>query len=250
MPAAIPASDAERLFDANAATYDKVNTVISLGLDDRWRSWAARRAVRRTGARVLDAFSGTGRTGIRAAELGAEVTLADISYSMLAEAVAEARRRSVSVSVVATDLTAADTVVGAPFDAVTVAFGIRYLADPVEVIRRLTSLLVPGGRVVLLEFAEPSGGLLSRVAGVYFFRVLPKIASALAGTSELYRLLAQTTHEIKGAGQLRGYLEEAGLRFVGQKTMGFGLVIGLVGECGRPPAPEGAGAQGDFGART
>lgn len=249
MRAALPVAEAERLFDANAATYDRVNTVISLGLDDRWRTWAARRAVRRSGARVLDAFAGTGRTGIRAAELGAHVTLADISYSMLAEAVAEARRRSVSVSAVAVDLTTAETVPGAPFDAVTIVFGVRYLADPVAVIRRLASLLVPGGRVVLLDFAEPTGGLLSRAAAVYFFRVLPRIASALAGRSELYRLLADTTHEIKGAGQLRGYLEDSGLHFVGQKTMGFGLVIGLVGECGSPPR-EGTDARIDRATRT
>lgn len=230
MSAVIPATDLQQLFDDNAATYDRVNTVISLGMDRRWRTWVARRAVRREGARVLDAFAGTGRTGIRAAELGAEVTLADFSYSMLAEAIARARRRGVSVSVVAADLTGTTPIPGGPFDAVTVVFGIRYLNDPVAVVERLSRLLAPGGRVVLLEFAEPPRRLVSRVAGLYFFRLLPRIAGALAGRSALYRMLVDTTHQIHGAGQLQAYLEDAGLRFVGQKTMGFGLVIGMVGE--------------------
>lgn len=234
MESAPSAPEVRRLFDANAATYDRVNTVISLGLDSRWRRWAARRAVRRHGARVLDAFSGTGRTGVLAAELGAEVTLADFSRPMLAEAMAEARRKGVSVSVFATDLTGAEQIPGAPFDAVTVTFGIRYLADPVAVIARLASMLVPGGRVVLLEFAEPGHGLVSRAAGAYFFRLLPRIAAAIAGSPDLYEVLTSTTHQVRGAEHLEQLMRSAGLDIVGTKTMGFGLVVGVVGTA--PPS--------------
>lgn len=230
MAATPPAAEVVRLFEANAATYDRVNSVVSLGLDARWRTWAARRAVRHAGAKVLDAFAGTGRTGIRAAELGAEVTLADFSRAMLLEAMAAARRRGVSPSVVATDLTAGTPIPGAPFDAVTVTFGIRYLRDPVAVIRSLASMLVPGGRVVVLEFAEPGRRFVSRAAAFYFFRLLPKVASAIAGSADLYRVLTTTTHEIGGADHLEGLLRSAGLGIVGRRTMGFGLVIGVVGE--------------------
>lgn len=224
----LPLDETRRLFDENADTYDRVNTIVSLGLDSRWRRWAARRAVTRPGSRVLDAFAGTGRTGIRAAELGAEVTLADLSRGMLAEADAGARRRGVSVHVVEADLGEVERIPGAPFDALTLTFGIRYLAEPARVLARIAGLLKPGARVVLLDFTEPDGGVISRLAGAYFFGVLPKIAAALAGRSELYRLLVRTTHQIEGPWVLEDIATGAGLQLVGTRVMGFGLVTGVV----------------------
>lgn len=224
----MPIEETRRLFDESAATYDRVNTVISLGLDSRWRKWAARRAVMGPNSHVLDAFAGTGRTGIRAAELGADVTLADMSRGMLAEADAQARRRGVSVHVIESDLGEVEHLPGAPFDALTLTFGIRYLAEPARVLARIARLLKPGARVVLLDFTEPDRGIVSKVAGAYFFGVLPKIASALSGRSELYRLLVRTTHEIEGPWVLEDIVAEAGLRLVGTKVMGFGLVTGVV----------------------
>lgn len=224
----LPLEETRRLFDENAGTYDRVNTIISLGLDARWRRWAARRAVTRPGSCVLDAFAGTGRTGIRAAELGADVTLADLSRGMLAEADAGARRRGVSVDVVETDLAEAEQIPGAPFDALTLTFGIRYLEDPSRVLAHLAALLKPGARVVLLDFTEPDGGFISKLAGAYFFGVLPKLAGALAGRRELYRLLVRTTRQIEGPWVLEDIATGAGLQLVGTRVMGFGLVTGVL----------------------
>lgn len=220
----------QELFDANAATYDRVNTVISLGLDRHWRGWAARRAVVRPGARVLDAFAGTGLVGLRAAELGAEVTLADISPSMLAVARRRALQSGLDVQIVTRDLvTDPGALAGDRFDAVTMVFGARYLDAPAEVIRGLSALLVDGGTFVLMDFVEPDAGLWSRIAAVYFFRVLPRLAGLLAGDRELYDRLAATTHAMHGRERLAGFVSEAGLEIVETRTMGFGLVAGVVG---------------------
>lgn len=231
-PCATASTDTLRVFEENAATYDRVNTVISLGLDARWRNWVARQAVAHAGSRVLDAFAGTGLVGLRAARLGARVTLADASCAMLEQAERRARRRELSVSTVRADLAAPSLPAfpDAPFDGITMVFGVRYLDRPSEVIRRLSSLLSPSGRFVVLEFAEPDGGLISRLASFYFFRVLPKIASALSGHPELYSLLGSTTHSIHGPGALVRVVEESGLRIAETRTMGFGLVVGIVGQ--------------------
>jgi demethylmenaquinone methyltransferase / 2-methoxy-6-polyprenyl-1,4-benzoquinol methylase len=220
---------ARALFDANAATYDRVNTIISLGLDARWRDWAAREAVVSSDAHVLDAFSGTGLVGLRCAALGAVVTLADVSPRMLDVASARAAKANLKVRIALTDLTVPESrPPGAPFDAITMMFGARYLDDPVRVIADLSRLLKPGGRFVLVDFVEPDGSLLSRLAGVYFFRTLPRIAAILAGHRELYDQLVATTHEMGSAAHLTSLAEEAGLEVTATRAMGFGLVCGIV----------------------
>ena len=221
---------ARELFDASAETYDRVNSVISLGLDARWRAWAAREAVAEPGTRVLDAFAGTGLVGLACARLGADVTLADISARMLAVARSRAQRAGLSVRFAQHDLTDAEapSPPEAPFDAITMMFGARYLDDPAQVIGRLASWLRPEGRFVLVEFVEPSGAVLSRLAAIYFFRILPRIASALAGRRELYDTLVTTTHAMGPSASLVGLLENAGLEVEQVHLMGFGLVCGIV----------------------
>ena len=221
------------LFDANAATYDRVNTLISLGLDARWRAWAASRAVEKPHARVLDAFAGTGPVGLRAAALGAEVTLADGSRGMLEVARRRARASRLELRFAETDLsTEPPEVPGAPFDAITVVFGVRYLDDPVRVLRGLATLLAPGGPLVIVDFVEPDGSFLSRLAAFYFFRVLPRVASLLAGRRGLYDRLVASTHRMGGAKRLVSLVENAGLTVTETRRMGFGLVAGVVARHG------------------
>jgi demethylmenaquinone methyltransferase/2-methoxy-6-polyprenyl-1,4-benzoquinol methylase len=221
---------ARELFDANAETYDRVNTVISLGLDSRWRSWAAREAVSGPGVHVLDAFSGTGLVGLRCAALGADVTLADVSPAMLGVADRRATKAGLDVRIDRMDLTdAPPEPPGAPFDAITMVFGARYLDDPARVIGGLSRLLKTGGRFVLVDFVEPNDSLLSRLAAAYFFGVLPGIARLMAGRRELYDQLVATTHEMGSAAHLMSIAEQAGLEISATRTMGFGLVLGVVG---------------------
>lgn len=224
------AERSRRLFDTNAGTYDRVNTVISLGLDARWRRWVARQAAERPGARVLDAFAGTGRVGLEAAALGADVTLADASPGMLDVAIAEAKARGLTVRSALVDLTTGDLpFVPGSFDAVTVSFGVRYLDRPTEVLRDLGRLLAPGGRLVVLEFTRPGRGLVSSAAGFYFFRVLPRLAGAVAGRRELYDYLTSSTMAVGHADDLVRIVQSAGFDVQSRRTFGFGLVTGLVG---------------------
>lgn len=225
---AVDQTDARSLFDANADTYDRVNSIVSLGLDARWRDWAAHQAVARPEARVLDAFAGTGRVGLRAAELGARVTLADISPGMLAVASRRAQKKGLRVDTVVTDLTAGPPAIEGPFDALTLMWGLRYLEDPATTLRRLSALVVPDGRVVVVDFVEPTGGIVTRMAAAYFFHVLPRIAGALAGRQRLYHELTATTHAMGSAEDLASVVRAASLEIVEQRAMGFGLVIGIV----------------------
>jgi demethylmenaquinone methyltransferase/2-methoxy-6-polyprenyl-1,4-benzoquinol methylase len=221
---------ARDLFDTNAGSYDRTNTIISLGLDARWRDWAAHKAVLRPDVAVLDAFAGTGLVGLRCAELGGRVTLADISPRMLEVAEQRAAEAGLGLQTFTGDLTAAELdVPGAPFDAITLMFGVRYLDDPASVLRRLSALLRPYGSIVVVDFVEPDDSLLATLAAVYFFRVLPPVASWLSGKPELYRELVSTTHDLGPAKHLVSIVKSAGLEIAETRAMGFGLVCGVVG---------------------
>ena len=222
---------ARALFDRSAPSYDRVNTAVSLGLDARWRHWAASRAVTVPGARVLDAYCGTGLVGLAAAREGAAVTFADASPAMLEAARARMHRARVHASFAVADLSEdRRPLPGSPFDAITVVFGIRYMDDPAATLRRLSALLVPGGRLVVVEFVPlpADAPLLQRIAARYFFRLLPSVAGRLAGDRSLYDYLRESTLGMGSSERIDSWLREAALTVTASRSMGFGLVYGAV----------------------
>ena len=251
------------LFDRSASYYDGVNSVICLGMDKLWRRWAAGRAlsaaaeVRAAEARplrLLDAFGGTGLVALELARRGAAVTLADVSPGMLAVARQRVWRRGLAVEVVQADLGArsASELPGAPFDAVTVAFGLRYAADPAASLRGLAAALAPGGSLVLLEAVVAHGGPVAAVAGAYFFEVAPRVGTLLAGRSELYDQLTATVRSLGGAAELLGHVRAAGLAPRERRLFAGGVVAGIVAVPASTPVAlsQGRSASGMFSLPT
>jgi demethylmenaquinone methyltransferase / 2-methoxy-6-polyprenyl-1,4-benzoquinol methylase len=228
------------LFDRNAIYYDWVNSVICAGQDAVWRRWAARRALaaaRDVAAgtrppRILDACGGTGLVALELARHGAQVTLADGSEGMLAVAGERLERAGLAVKLAKVDLTADDGLPGAPYDAITVAFGLRYFEDPAALLRRLAAAIRPGGVMVILESVVPPAGLLASAAGAYFFHVAPRVGALLARRTELYEQLTQTTRDFGSARELFAHLRAAGLEPVAGRAFVFGVVVGLVARPG------------------
>ena len=247
------AAEIAALFDRNAATYDRVNTVICFGLDGRWRRWAAGWALAaapgaaganvgaaaRTPAgavipprppRVLDACGGSGLVALELARRGAQVTVADVSGGMLALAGRRAEREGLILEIVQADLATepATELPGAPFDAVTLAFGLRYVEDPAGLLRGLAAALVPGGSLVLLDAVVARGGAPARLAGRYFFDVAPRLGRLLAGRGELYAELTETVRALGTAGDLLRIVEAAGLAPRERRLFAGGVVAGVV----------------------
>ena len=237
-------ADTAALFDRSAAYYDRVNTVICLGADLRWRRWAAQRALATVPARklaksgpdmslaphVLDAFGGTGLVALELARRGAHVTLADVSPGMMRIARGRAERCGLSLETVAADLTlnSAAELPGAPYDAITVAFGLRYVGDPAGLLRGLGAALAPGGAVVVLEAVVPRGGLVAALAGAYLFEVAPRVGALLAGRGELYAQLTSTVRALGGAGDVLAHVRAAGLLPHERRLFAGGVVAGVV----------------------
>ena len=219
------APDAVRsMFDRISPVYDAMNRTMTMGLDQRWRRTTVA-AVVQPGDRVLDACCGTGDLAVAALQAGATVTGLDFSERMLERA----RRKSDEIDWVQGDaekLPFED----ASFDAATVGFGVRNLADLERGLAELRRVLRPGGRVAILEITKPSG-LLAPFYRLWFDGFVPLLGKVLPGGSA-YTYLPASVRRFPGPDQLAGLLRGAGFEDVRWRTFAGGIValhIGIAG---------------------
>jgi demethylmenaquinone methyltransferase/2-methoxy-6-polyprenyl-1,4-benzoquinol methylase len=197
------APDAVRsMFDRIAPVYDVMNRVMTAGLDVRWRRLAAQ-AVVQPGDRVLDAACGTGDLAIADVKAGAgQVTGLDFSEKML-----ERARRKAPLEWVHGDMLALPFA-EATFDAATVGFGVRNVADLELALRELRRVLRPGGRLAILEITQPRG-VLRPFFSLWFDRVVPLLGKVLPGGSA-YTYLPASVRRFPPAEGLVELLQSAG----------------------------------------
>ena len=177
--------DVASMFDSVARRYDLTNTVLSLGQDRHWRR-ATRLALRITpGEKVLDLAAGTAVSTVELAKSGAWCVAADFSVGMLA---AGQGRPVPKVAADATRLPFADNA----FDAVTISFGLRNIADRVAALREMVRVTRPGGRLVVCEFATPTNPLFATAYKEYLMQALPRVARAVSSNPEAYVYLAES----------------------------------------------------------
>jgi demethylmenaquinone methyltransferase / 2-methoxy-6-polyprenyl-1,4-benzoquinol methylase len=203
------APDAVRtMFDRIAPVYDLMNRVMTAGLDGRWRRLTAE-AVVRTGDRVLDAACGTGDLAFADRKAGAaRVTGLDFSEAMLARA----RRKSATAEASVFEWLQGDMLAlpfaDATFDAATVGFGVRNVADLELALRELRRVLRPGGRLAILEITQPRG-VLRPFFSLWFDRIVPALGKILPGGAA-YTYLPASVKRFPPAERLAALLGECG----------------------------------------
>jgi demethylmenaquinone methyltransferase / 2-methoxy-6-polyprenyl-1,4-benzoquinol methylase len=202
------APDAVRsMFDRIAPVYDVMNHVMTAGLDIRWRRLAAESAVR-VGDRVLDAACGTGDLAIADLRAGAgKVTGLDFSEAMLARAREKTAQRTEVLEWLQGDMLALPFAAGT-FDAATVGFGVRNVADLELGLRELRRVLRPGGRLAILEITQARGALRPFFS-LWFDRVVPALGKVLPGGSA-YTYLPASVRRFPDAETLALMLRECG----------------------------------------
>lgn len=217
------------MFDAIARHYDRLNHLLSAGLDRRWRARTVE-ALGLTGReRLLDMCTGTADLALAAVaheDRGARTVVGvDFSVGMLAHALRKVRSAGLErrVSLVRGDATCMPLVDGS-FDAASVAFGIRNVSDPDAACREFLRVLTPGGRLAVLEFGTPRLPGLRELYRWYFRRVLPRIGRVVSRHDQAYSYLPASVAEFPSGEAFGDVLVRAGFRDVSWRTFSFGIV--------------------------
>ena len=175
-------------FDKIARDYDRMNRLMTLGLDRCWR----RRAVRELSTlhsplSTLDVACGTGDMVVELLRHGCKATGVDLSEEMLAIA----RRKTASANFQLGDAEALPFADG-EFDAVTCAFGVRNFVHLEQGLSEMLRVLKPGGRMVILELATPDSAIIRPFYNLYTKHIIPWLGSRIAGNREAYTYLPES----------------------------------------------------------
>ena len=214
--------DAAYVRDAFARIADRyvlTNHVLSCGADIWWRRVVTSRIRRLKPSRLLDVASGTGDLALEIQDAcpDCEVIATDFCPEMLDHAAS----RGVAKTLVADalDLPFPD----AGFDVVTVAFGLRNMADYPAALREMNRVLKPGGSLLILDFSLPRGPLRPFYR-FYLHRILPRMAGWLTGQQDAYEYLGGSIEDFPSGKGMNALLESCGFEETSAKPLTCGVV--------------------------
>ncbi len=212
------------MFDRIAPRYDRLNRLLSLGLDQRWRRDALNRIRVGEGDRVLDLACGTGDLVELSIARGAQVIGVDFALEMLGAA----RERGIRAPLLQADGEALP-LPDAWASAVTCGFALRNFVSLPAIFRELARVLEPGGRVALIEVDRPRPALVRAAHALYFDRIVPLIGGLLSDRAA-YAYLPKSTVYLPPTRELLALLEDAGFEQVEHRRLLFGaaqIVTGI-----------------------
>lgn len=203
-------------FDKIARDYDRMNHLMTAGLDRRWR----KSAVQGLHGKVLDVACGTGDMAVELLRQGCSVTGVDLSKEMMAIAKRKAPQAEYRLADVER-LPFGD----ASFDAVTCAFGVRNFVHLEQGLSEMLRVLKPGGRMVILELATPDSSLIRPFYNLYTRRIIPWLGQRLAGSREAYTYLPRSIEPFPKGDAFLQLIQNSGFRIqeLCQRKLTFGV---------------------------
>lgn len=220
------------MFASIAGSYDLNNRVHALGMDQRWRSVAVEMAGLAPGDRAVDVACGTDDLAIKLRERlpaearggGPSVVGVDFTFAMLPLAVGKAERAADAARFVGGDAMRLPLPDGSA-DAVTIAFGLRNVADPAAAFAEFSRILRPGGRLVVLEFVEPKNPVIRLGNALYTRGLMPLSATLLSGDrSGAYRYLPRSVATFLDTAGVAELYRLSGFESHRSRSLNFGTV--------------------------
>ncbi|RPH93330.1 bifunctional demethylmenaquinone methyltransferase/2-methoxy-6-polyprenyl-1,4-benzoquinol methylase UbiE [candidate division KSB1 bacterium] len=220
-----PNPDVADMFNRIAHTYDRLNHLLSFGIDRRWRKLAVRKLRLKNGCTILDCAAGTGDMALAIHDRvdGTTTVLLDPAHSMLCEAdakagtISPARFRLICGS--AERIPFRDNT----FDGFVVAFGIRNFADLKGGLNELQRVLKSGGKGIILEFTPDRSRLIDRVFRKYMSGVMIPLGARISKDQDAYVYLTRTIQSFATSRQLTDLFTEVGFRCVENRSLSWGI---------------------------
>lgn len=220
------ATAVKAMFSGIAGRYDLLNHVLSLNIDRRWRRKVRaelQRILNDKTAVVLDVACGTGDLSIELQhDSAAQIVGTDFCRPMLAIARDKSAAGSFAIPYVEADamkLSFADD----SFDALTIAFGLRNLANFEGGLVELSRVLKPGGEIAILEFSSPIVPGFRQLFNFYFANVLPRIGGAVSGSRGAYEYLPDSVRKFPDQKDLAALMEQTGFEEVEYQNLTGGI---------------------------
>ncbi|HEY2157843.1 MAG TPA: ubiquinone/menaquinone biosynthesis methyltransferase [Isosphaeraceae bacterium] len=222
------------MFASIAGKYDLLNHLLSLNIDKSWRRFTARTVPPEPGVPVLDCCTGTGDLALeydRAGRGRSPVVATDFCRPMLAIGREKAIRAKAEARMILVEGDSqALPVPSDTFGVVTVAFGLRNVADTVLGIDEMVRAARPGGKVAILEFSRPRGKILGGFYLFFFRRILPRLGQAIApNRHDAYGYLPASVMQFRDGPAMVELLASRGLEDVIAYPLTLGIATLYVG---------------------
>lgn len=221
------------VFASVAGNYDVMNDAMSLGVHRAWKWFAISQSGVKAGHKVLDLAAGSADLSIKFAQRAGEqgqVVVTDINAAMLEQG----RRRMADAGhagniefclVNAEKLPFADNY----FDCVAISFGLRNVTRKENALAEMRRCVKPGGRVLVLEFSQPTNDTFRRIYDAYSFNVIPKLGELIADDRESYQYLVESIRQHPPQEELKQMMLEAGFDRVRYHNLTGGVVALHIG---------------------
>ena len=224
----------QEMFNSIAPRYDLLNRLLSFRQDVYWRKKMISALALPDNGKVLDMACGTGDVMLEIyRQKGRNVTIigSDFSPAMLQLA----RQKISSRAIADTTTLIAGNALHMPFkpdsfDAVTIAFGIRNIADKQRALTAFYNRLKKGGRLAVLELTTPPKGLFLSLYLFYFKKILPIIGWLISGNTKAYHYLPDSVLHFPESSKFAGIMKAAGFRNIRWRRLTIGIVTLYLGE--------------------
>lgn len=218
------------MFGRVAKGYDRLNTILSMGLHHNWRRFAVRECNFPQGGRALDVAVGTGDFAIETIGSTGTAVGVDLCEPMLREGLPKLRKLGLEKRVrLVVGEAEALPVPSNHFDSATIGFALRNVTDIDQTFAEMARALRPGGKVVALEIAKPRNPVLRQFFFLYFYHLSPWVARMLGGDPAAYQYLPNSLKAFKTRDELCASMRRAGLEDVHFHDLSGGMVCVHVG---------------------